>query len=166
MPLLSRHKPRELTGFGVLMWLVGFFAVIFAINGFMADAAISTFAGLDTPSSYKAGKMFEHEVAVAHAQAERHWHVTGRLVHVAPDNARLSVTVRDDNGLPPAGIVMTAQLEHPADAKRDRTIPMRETAPGEFSGTAQADPGLWDLDINVSRNGERLFRSRNRLSLH
>lgn len=166
MALLPRHKPHELTGLGVLMWLIGFFAVIFAINGLMADAAISTFAGVDTPSSYKAGKMFEHEVAVARAQANRHWRVTGHLVHVAPDNATLSVTVRDRNGLPPAGIIMTARLEHPADARRDRTIPMHETAPGQFSGTAQADPGLWDLDINVTRNGERLFRSRNRVSLH
>ncbi|MEJ2432960.1 MAG: FixH family protein, partial [Pseudolabrys sp.] len=55
-------KPREVTGRTVLFWLVGFFGLVFVVNGFMADAAISTFAGVDTPSSYKAGQMFEGEI--------------------------------------------------------------------------------------------------------
>ena len=52
-------KPRELTGRHVLLWIVGFFAVIFAVNGILVRAATSTFGGLETQSSYKAGLMFE-----------------------------------------------------------------------------------------------------------
>ena len=44
-------NPREITGRIVLLWLVGFFGVVFAVNGWLVQAATSTFAGLDTPSS-------------------------------------------------------------------------------------------------------------------
>ena len=63
-------KPRELTGRHVLLWIVGFFAVVFAVNGVLVRAATSTFGGLETQSSYKAGLMFEQEVAKAERQDE------------------------------------------------------------------------------------------------
>lgn len=58
-------QPRELTGRIVLTWLVGFFAVVFAVNGVMAVAAISTFSGLDSDSPYQAGLAFDAEIAAA-----------------------------------------------------------------------------------------------------
>jgi nitrogen fixation protein FixH len=67
--------------------------------------------------------------------------------------------------MPPAGIELTARLAHPADARRDRPIPVREFAPGVFTGTIEADPGQWDLLIDIARNGERLFRSKSRITL-
>ena len=48
-------RPRELTGRMVLIWLVAFFAVVAAVNAIMIDAAISTFAGLESDSPYQAG---------------------------------------------------------------------------------------------------------------
>ena len=68
MALFRSDKPRELTGRAVLIWLIGFFGLVFVVNGIMAKAAISTFGGVETQSSYKAGQMFEHEVALARAQ--------------------------------------------------------------------------------------------------
>jgi nitrogen fixation protein FixH len=39
---------------------------------FMAHAAISTFGGVETASSYHAGQMFERDVAMAKAQDAQH----------------------------------------------------------------------------------------------
>ena len=54
-------RTRELTGKHVLFCLVGFFAVVFAVNAVMMRAATSTFGGVETASSYKAGLMFEQD---------------------------------------------------------------------------------------------------------
>ena len=58
---------RELTGRMVLIWLVGFFAVVGAVNAVMIGAAISTFAGLEHDSPYQAGLAFDQEIAAARA---------------------------------------------------------------------------------------------------
>ena len=51
---MSKHRsgPREVTGRHVLLSLVSFFGVVFAINGALVRAAISTFGGVETASSY------------------------------------------------------------------------------------------------------------------
>ena len=75
----QNRKPREVTGGVVLLWLVAFFGVVFVVNGIMVKAATSTFGGVETSSSYKAGQMFEQEVAKAERQDERRWQIGGRL---------------------------------------------------------------------------------------
>ena len=51
----------------VLGFMIAFFAIIVGVNVFMAHAAISTFGGVETASSYHAGQMFERDVAMAKA---------------------------------------------------------------------------------------------------
>jgi nitrogen fixation protein FixH len=42
----------------VLAMLIGFFGLVIAVNLVMVRAALSTFGGVDTPSSYQAGLHF------------------------------------------------------------------------------------------------------------
>ena len=77
--MFRRDKPRELTGRHVLLWLVGFFGFIFVVNGVMIHAATSTFGGLETQSSYKAGLRFKSEVARAARQQALGWQVIAPL---------------------------------------------------------------------------------------
>ena len=65
----QQKPPRELTGRAVLFWLVGFFALVFGVNAVMVKAATSTFGGVETTSSYKAGLKFKDEIAAAERQA-------------------------------------------------------------------------------------------------
>jgi len=46
-----------------------------------------------------------------------------------------------------------------------RPILLDETQPGQFRGAATATAGQWDLVIELSRDGVRLFRSKNRIAL-
>ena len=66
------HAPRELTGKHVLICFVGFFEIVFAVNAVMVKAAMSTFGGVQTTSSYKAGLMFGQDVARAEQQDALH----------------------------------------------------------------------------------------------
>ncbi len=158
-------QQRELTGRAVLLWLVGFFAVIFAVNGWLVQAATSTFGGLETDSSYKAGLMFEREVAKAERQQELNWRVDGALLRGRGGAAVLNISVRDAQGQPVDGLTADATLAHPADSRLDHVIPLGAAGAGRFRGEDRAQPGQWELVIDFYRAKERVFRSKSRVTL-
>jgi nitrogen fixation protein FixH len=160
-----RDKPREFTGRHVWLWLIGFFGLVFVVNGFMVNAAVSTFGGVETVSSYKAGLQFESEVARAERQQALHWRIDGKLKRDKAGQAELDVTARDANGAPLAGLVADARLAHPTDERLDHVIPMQPVATGAFHGQAMAEPGQWDLIVDLYRGDKRVFRSRSRVTL-
>jgi len=157
--------PRPLTGRMVFLCLVGFFAVVFTANAIMIRAAVSTFGGVETASSYQAGLAFARESAAAQAQDELRWQVSAQLRRAA-DATRVDVEARDSAGRPLAGLSATARLAHPNDQRADQDIALSEETAGRFRGTAGPVVGQWDIIIELSRDGERLFRSRNRVVLN
>jgi len=159
------RRPREFTGRAMLLWLVGFFVLVFAVNAVLVRAAISTFGGVETVSSYKAGLQFEHEVSVAEHQDALHWQVSGTLTRDKTGQAALDVVARDAKGAPIAGLTADARLAHPADERLDHVIAVRPDGAGLFRGTADAQPGQWDLIVDLYKGDKRLFRSRSRVTL-
>ena len=164
MPNIKR--PRELTGRAVLVWLVCFFGVVFAVNAVLVKAATSTFGGVEVQSSYKAGLMFETEAARARAQDRLRWRVDGRVARDAAGEAVLDVSVRDAQGRPVTGIMAEARLAHPADERLDHDIDLRGAGAGKFHGQVQAQAGRWDLIVDLFRGEERVFRSRSAVTLN
>jgi len=149
----------------VLIWLIAFFGVVFAVNGVLVRAATSTFGGVETASSYQAGLAFNKEMDAAQRQDQLHWTVTGKLRRTAPDAVALTVNVQGPDSRAPAGISATARLIHPADVRHDHDIALRAVADGQFSGPTIAEAGQWDLEINIQRGDERMFRSLTRVRL-
>jgi nitrogen fixation protein FixH len=164
-PLAKQKQARILTGRHVLQWLVAFFGIVFAVNGVLVRAAISTFGGVETLSSYRAGLQFEQEVGLVQRQDALHWQVTGKLARDSAGVAVLDVTARDAQGAPLSGLTADARLAHPADDRLDRVIAVRSVAGGVFHGAAQAQPGQWELIVELYRGDQRVFRSRSRVSL-
>lgn len=164
----TRRKPalgeRPITGRMVLVALIGFFGFVTLVNIVMVRAAITTFGGVDTPSSYQAGLAFKAEEAEAAAQAARDWNVSAQIEPTASGSS-FSLDVRDAGGRPVTGADIAARLTHPIDERRDIAIRLSEAGAGTYFGRVSADPGHWTLDIEISKNGERLFRSRNRLTV-
>jgi len=157
---------RELTGRTVFVCLVGFFAVVAAANAVMIRAAVSTFGGLETESSYQAGLVFAREEAQARSQDALHWRVDARFSTLRDGETRLVVDANDAAGRPLRGLTAAARLVHPADQRADRAIALHETRPGEFAGAAAVAAGQWELVLELTRDGGRVFRSRNRVRLH
>jgi nitrogen fixation protein FixH len=156
---------RPLTGGVVLACLIGFFTVISIANGIMIRAAVTTFGGVETSSSYQAGLAYGREATAAKAQNALHWQVKAA---VQPSGARTLVDIdaRDADGRPLSGLQATALLVHPADRRADRAVGLSQEPAGRFRGTVDRIAGQWDVIIELSRGGERLFRSRNRVVLH
>jgi nitrogen fixation protein FixH len=157
---------RPLTGRTVFLCLLGLFGVVFAANFVMVRVAISTFGGVETTSSYKAGLAFKQEVAAAQAQAERHWNVEARVTPGADGGTLVLVNARDGAGMPVSGVTVKARLAHPADSRKDHAVALVEGAPGVFRGDTAAITGSWDIVIDIlGADGERRFRSKTRLHL-
>jgi nitrogen fixation protein FixH len=160
----SIRTERPWTGWRVLLALLGFFGVVFAVNGVMIYEALSTLSGVDTDSAYQAGLMYEQSVAMAKAQDERHWRVDAKLTP-SPVGERLDVNARDAAGQPLGGIEASAIFERPTDRRLDRSVVLVEDVAGRFHGSAEITAGQWDLVIELTHHGEQLFRSRNRVIL-
>ena len=103
-------RAKEVTGRTVFVCLVAFFGVIAAANAVMIRAAVSTFGGLETESSYQAGLAFEREAAQARAQDSLHWQVDARLAPLRGGAATLVIDARDAAGAPLHGLIAAARL--------------------------------------------------------
>lgn len=159
------RRPRELTGRAVLLILLAFFGVVIAVNLIMARYAVSTFAGVETESSYKAGLAFTAEHRAAEAQAARHWTVNVEMASPGAGSRVITVRVLDANGAPLSALVPDGRLAHPTDARRDVDLDLKPLGDGRYRALAQAGPGQWDLVIDFAQGDERLFRSKNRVQL-
>ncbi len=163
---IATSKPqRELTGRMVLFGFIGFFAVVAAVNAIMIRAAVTTFAGTETASAYKAGLAYKAEEAAAAAQAKLNWQVDGQIVRTSSGKAVLTVNVRDKNRQPVYGIDVSARLAHPLNARLDHDIVLARIADGSFRGMTEANPGQWALTLEVKRGGDRVYLNKSRVVL-
>lgn len=155
---------RRLTGRMVLACVVGFFGVIFAANFFLVRYALSSFGGVEVESAYKAGLAFSGDVEAAAAQAARHWQVA---IEIARAGAPRTVTVdsRDAEGSPLAGLEAAVTFEHPADRRLDVTVALDESGAGRYVAELPAGTGQRIARLALSRGGEAVFRSENRVML-
>ena len=157
------RAPRELTGRAVLLLMLAFFGVIFAVNGVLVHKALSTFGGVETDSPYREGQLFAREVAMAKAQDAQHWQVDAKVTQAADGGALLDIVARDAAGALLTGMDASVTFERPTDRRLDHRISVTEVASGHFRGNAAIAAGQWDLVIELARRGERQFRSVNRI---
>ena len=164
MPSVGVRGWRPLTGRAVLAMVLAFFGVVIAVNLIMVREAISTFGGVDTPSSYQAGLNFQAEAAAAAAQDALHWQVDAKLLPAARGKT-VTITASDAIGQPLTHLSVSARFAHPADERRDVDLALEETAPGIYTGTAAVDAGRWTLDLTIARARQRVFHSLNRITV-
>jgi nitrogen fixation protein FixH len=158
-------RPREITGRMVFICLLAFFAVVIGVNFVLVGAAISTFGGLQTESSYKAGLAFGSEITAAQAQEARHWRVVAKVLPTKDGMTIVEMSAQDSAGQPLSGLDAIVRLSHPTDRRLDHALTMHEDAPGRFRGNTTQAKGEWDVVIELSRGEERMFRSRSRVTV-
>lgn len=158
-------RPREITGRTVLVCFVAFFALIAAVNAVMIRFAVTTFAGTETDSAYRAGLAYNGEEAAANTQDALRWTVDGAFARDAAGEAVLTIDVKDARRAPVTGVEVSARLAHPLNSRLDRRFVLNRTATGAYRGSTDAEPGKWTLTLEVTRDQARLYRSVSRLVL-
>jgi len=155
---------RPLTGRAVLVWLLGFFGVIIAVNAVMMKLAIDTLPGTEVDSSYQAGLHYNVDIEAARRQVERRWQVTGHIERDQDGHTVLSIEARNREGAPLSGLTVKARLMRPADGRSDRLVALTEGESGIYRGSVEAvELGQWDMLIEADRDAQQLFRSHNRV---
>lgn len=141
---------RPFTGWHMTAILVGFFAIVMAVNFTMARLAFSTFGGKVVENSYVASQQYNDLLARAEAQDALGW--TQSLTLDAARHVRLGITA---NGQAVTIDRATATLSHPLG--RIPAVPLRLVRDGQ-GGMISAQPlaqGRWRLDLVVHHGAEQ-----------
>ena len=141
----------ELTGKHALILFVGFFGVIFAVNGFMAWSAISTFPGLEANNGYIASQTFNARKA---AQLALGWHLRADV-----EKGVLHIAFTDAAGHPVRPARLEASIGR-ATESRDDLIPGLKYVDGRFEAPVSLGEGKWILRLKAHAEDGTLFQQR------
>jgi nitrogen fixation protein FixH len=150
----------------VLLWILAFFGVVIAVNVTMGTLAIRTLPGIDIDNPYGSGLAYNEEISAARAQDARGWHVAAHVERAANGQGSIALEARDAGGVALTGMVFTVRLARPTDRRADLAVPLVEREKGQYRGVVEdVAAGQWELIIEGDRGSQRLFMSRNRLTL-
>lgn len=151
---------RRITGRQVLFASLAFFGLVLAANLAFVFLALDTFSGTVSEHAYQEGLNYNERLAAAAEQQTRGWKGEVRL-----DETGLRLDLRDAEGRPVRGLVLSAVLRRPATTAYDRSLALSEVAPGRYAADATLEPGNWIVIVEGADDQGRAFRTEARLWL-
>jgi nitrogen fixation protein FixH len=143
----------QLTGGRVLLLLIAFFGVIFAVNGVFIAEAVGTFRGEDQQDPYLQGIDYNRTLARRAMQAKLGWRAMIDGQRDLRGLVTLTVNLHRPDGSPVEGLQLTGILRHPVDQNRDRALVFAELAPGRYeTRLVHVTAGVWDAVVHA-KNG-------------
>lgn len=144
---MTTLTPKAFTGRRMAAILIGFFAVVVAVNLLMARLASSTFGGVVVDNSYVASQNFNKWLGEAATARELGWSATASRL---PDG-RIEVRMA---GLPAGPATVMVIARHPLGRMADRTLAFAQVAPGAFVSDDALPAGRWVLRIEATAGGQ------------
>lgn len=141
----ERRSEFELKGWHVLLIMLGFFGVMFSVNGVFLFHAITSFPGEDVKKSYVQGLNYNDTLAQRAAQAERGW-----TAEAGWQGGQLIFRLKDDAGEPLSNMSVMGEVRRQATRAHDHTVLFSAVGGGEYTvSEAKLGAGLWVLRISV-----------------
>lgn len=168
----KRDRSGVLQGSGiqgrhVLYAMLGFFGVIFAVNGLFLYFALGSYTGVVADEPYRKGLEYNERIAADVRQTALGW---THKVSVDP-GGHVILTLTDRAGAPVAGLGVAGSVGRPSTSAFDKVSKLVEVQPGRYAGNVDAlDTGSWLVSIEASRPGsgdtfEIVYRVKERLWL-
>jgi nitrogen fixation protein FixH len=156
----QQQKPKkELTGKHVLMWVLGFFGVMFIANGFFVYYANVSWPGVEVESSYKEGQVYDQKLADAREQQERAWKMDAQLKRSAGD-VLLVIEAKDKLGNALSGLLIKAEVGRPITEVQDHKLDLTEKGDGIYMASlGSLDPGRWRVKLEAFEKDVLKFKS-------
>ncbi|HHB80309.1 MAG TPA: nitrogen fixation protein FixH [Aliiroseovarius sp.] len=148
---------REFTGRHMLIITVGFFAVVIAVNLFMAFKAVGTFSGLEVKNGYIASQQFDDNRA---AQLGLGWTAIAGLE--GPEYLRLDLTDPEGKFVATEDIAsITANIGRPTERDEDQDLNFERAAQGYYlAPITPLNPGKWYVRLDAIAADGTLFQQR------
>ncbi|NQW02189.1 MAG: FixH family protein [Rhodospirillales bacterium] len=143
-----------ITGRTVLLSMLAFFGVIFAVNGAFLYFALSSFPGMSTQHAYEEGVAYNQTLARAARQQAVGW-----VSEVAfDDNGDIAVRISNRTGAAVGGLDIAALLMRPAQNTLDQKLTLVEVQPGHYrSPVSKVIAGRWRFELSARQNGEQVY---------
>lgn len=164
-PGSSSAAEWRLTGRHVLACLIGFFAVVIAVNGVFMHFAVSSFSGVETVDAYRKGLAYNQRLAEIAREADVGWR--GK---VGIEQGRPVLMLLDKLGQPVLGALVDGKIGRPSVDRYDRPMTFSAVGQGRYRADAAAlEPGAWMLTLAVrpgnDARGAPVLRLKERLWL-
>lgn len=147
--------PAKIRGAHVLFAMLAFFLTVIAVNVAFVVLALRTFPGEDVRRSYMQGLNYNATLAERRTQAALGWSAAAALVR-ADDTDLVQVWLRDEDGIPIEGALVSGALRWPTNARLDRDLVFEPRGDGRYVAAA---PGLvsgqWVLRARAEQGESR-----------
>jgi nitrogen fixation protein FixH len=153
---------REVSGRSVLFAMIGFFALIFLVNGIFIYKAVATFDGLESDNAYQKGRTYNHMLEAMEAQKALGWKAEISTDGRAGEGAHIAVVFTDHAGAPLGKLKVRGGFWRPVVSGMDQSAEMHETAPGRYEADFRlAAGGNWIARISAQgANGEKFVQEK------
>jgi len=128
--------------------MVAFFAVVIAVNVFMAREAIHTFGGEVVENSYVASQNFNTWLDEAAKEKALGWTASAR--HLPDGKVEVSLA-----GAPAEGVILKVEARHPLGRLPDQDLAFVRQHDGSFVSTAALPMARWKLRIEAKAGDKR-----------
>jgi nitrogen fixation protein FixH len=154
--MIKSILPKKLTGRIILISMLAFFGVIFAVNGTFLYFAISTWPDLVSDEAYQEGLNYNQTLDQAQLQSDLGW--TSQL---QSNNQSIKVNLSDKSGNPLSGITIKAIIKRPVEDITPIIVILSEDDqyPGQYSAAVKFPlPGRWYVKIDGTQSDEIVYR--------
>ena len=146
----TAHTPgrqgKELKGWHVLLWMLGFFGIVFAVNSVFLYQALTSFPGEDVKKSYVQGLNYNQTLEARAVQATLGWRA-----EIGLDGDTIILNLEDKRGDKLPGLAIIGELRRRTTQQADQILTFKAGGiRGDYlAATDGLAAGQWDVRINV-----------------
>lgn len=161
----SAPSSSGLNGWHVLMYLAGFFGIVFAVNGYFLYSALSTYTGTVANEPYRKGLAYNSRIAAEERQETLHWADRAILAR----DGLVTIDMTGPQGDRVQALQLSGVLSRPVTAGFDHKLAFKETGPGHYEArVGELDGGTWVLSMEARERASDdvpAYQARRRLWL-
>lgn len=163
-----QRTSKELKGWHVLIWMLVFFGVMFAVNGVFLYYALTTHPGEQVEKSYLQGLNYNATLEARAHQEELGWTSALGVVEQTGDVPLLVAQMTDRADAPLNGLAVTASLHRHTTADAPVLVTLTAVSSGEYAARMEGLPsGTYDVILQARSAGAETveFEAHKRLYL-
>jgi nitrogen fixation protein FixH len=137
--------------------LIAAMGLVFAVNGYMAYDAVTTFPGTAGQDGFDLSNNYDRVLATAQRQAGFGWQIEADVASTRYPMLRLA----DRNGTPLAADI-DAYAERPLGSPDPTVLKFQPIGNGRFQASTTLFSGQWDIMLTIRADG-RLYSATRRV---